>query len=330
VGPRVAESQRTMAAPIPVPPADGRRTWPSDAVPALLSALTFGASVPVGEHVFRGVGRWFAAGWLYASAGLALAFLLTVRGLASPRATTPGAARRAPLALVAATVCGACLAPYALLRGLESIPKQSASLLLNLETAMTPAIAVWLFRERLSPRRWGGVALVIAGGVVCAIATGAALAGSAAAGAAWVALACVLWAVDSNLGRLLVHREPLAVARDKGLLGGAISLGIAAAAGETAPSTSVLAAGAAVGFVGFGVSVALYFESLRRTTTAVTGALFGTAPFAGVLVAWVAFGERPGTAFAVAVALCAAGVALLLAPVRCPRDVGAAPPVRGG
>jgi drug/metabolite transporter (DMT)-like permease len=66
--------------------------------------------------------------------------------------------------------------------------------------------------------------------------------------------------------------------------------------------------------VSYGISVALYLASLRRLPTATTGALFGVAPFVGVLVAWGVLGERPGPWFAVAAATAAVGVVLLARP----------------
>jgi drug/metabolite transporter (DMT)-like permease len=119
--------------------------------------------------------------------------------------------------------------------------------------------------------------------------------------------------VDSNLMRLLVHRAPLAVARDKGLVGGAFSLAVAAAVGGLSPlpSAGTLAAGAAIGALAYGVSVALYLESLRRIETATTGALFAIGPFVGALVAWAAFGERPSGWIVLAGLAMAAGVYLL-------------------
>jgi len=300
---------------IPEPLRPGRERRLADAVPALLAATLFGASIPALKHVFRGVDPWWATGWLYATAGVALAVGLAVARRGRPRPPPPDAAtrRRGRIALVLATLCGAVFATYAELRGLDELPAGAASLLLNLEGVFTPLIAVAFFKERLTRSRWAGVALVLAGGVVCALATASPADGrsGSVAGAVWIAVCCLAWAIDSNLMRLLVHRPPLEVARDKGLIGGAVGLAIAAAVGASIPSGKALASGAAIGVLAYGVSVALYMESLRRIETAVTGALFAIGPFVGALVSWIAFDERPGVLLIGSGAAMAAGVWLL-------------------
>jgi drug/metabolite transporter (DMT)-like permease len=310
-----------------------------DAVPALLAAVTFGIAAPASKHVFVGVGPWLSSGWMYSAAGVGLAVGLTppIRaflGRLVRRPVGPTAPRLDPApsrttvvvgrwALGVAALLSAVLAPYALLRGVAELSATVSSLLLNLEVTLTPLIAVVVFRERLSLSRWAGAALVVLGGVGCALAANVGCDGTGAgcidatgmptAGALWIALACLAWAVDSNLMRLLVHRAPFAVARDKALIGGAISLGIAAAVGQFTPlpAAGTLAAGAAVGLVSFGISVALYLQSLRRLETATTAALFGTAPFVGALVSCVALGERPSLSVLAAGAVMAVGAFLL-------------------
>src|SRR5207245_1792600 len=160
-------------------------------------------------RVFDGVGKWFAGGWLYLTAGVALAVGLAVfrrrlRAAAAPVTVEPATRRRGRRALLAATVAGAGVAPVAALRGLAARPAGVVSLLLNLEGVLTPLFAVVFFRERLSASRWAGAGLVVVGGVACAVATTRGMTGSGTtAGVLWIALSCVAWATDSNLMRLL-------------------------------------------------------------------------------------------------------------------------------
>jgi hypothetical protein len=69
----------------------------------------------------------------------------------------------------------------------------------------------------------------------------------------------------------------------------------------------VLAAGV-VGFLGYGVSLALFVLALRHLGTARTGAYFSTAPFVGAIVAVIALGEPVTVTLMAAAVLMAAGV----------------------
>lgn len=307
-----------LAYPSPVTAAPARLRRPADAVPGLLAAVAFGAGAPAAQRVYAGVGRWTAGAWIALASGMCFLVVTRLGGRAPPLAVgTPADHRRGRLALLASTALGPVLGAWCAMQGLARLTAHEASLLLNLETVFTPVLAVLVFRERLSPRRWAGAGCVVAGGAACAFAVGGGD-GASLAGAPWIVASCLCWSADSNLLRYLVHRDLLEVARDKGLLGGAAALVLAVVTGEAPPwpDGGTLAAGALVGVVSFGGALVGYLASVRRVGTATTGALFGTGPFVGVLVAWWVLGERPGLAFAGAAVAVAAGVALLVLPER--------------
>ncbi len=63
-----------------------------------------------------------------------------------------------------------------------------------------------------------------------------------------------------------------------------------------------------VGFLGYGVSLALFVRVLRDLGTARTGAYFSSAPFLGAAVSLMLFRERPTLLFGAGAALMAFGV----------------------
>jgi hypothetical protein len=67
-----------------------------------------------------------------------------------------------------------------------------------------------------------------------------------------------------------------------------------------------------VGFVGYGVSLALFVMALRDLGTARTGAYFSTAPFIGTAAAIIALGDPVTPQLLIAGALMAVGVWLHL------------------
>jgi drug/metabolite transporter (DMT)-like permease len=127
-----------------------------------------------------------------------------------------------------------------------------------------------------------------------------------------VAGACLCWALDNNLTRKISAGDPVRIACIKGLAAGAVNLCAAAAFGAAAPAPGSALAAAAVGFLGYGVSLALFVVALRLLGAARTGAYFATAPFIGAAASFAVLGERPDAPFWIAAALIAAGVALHL------------------
>lgn len=127
-----------------------------------------------------------------------------------------------------------------------------------------------------------------------------------------IAAACLAWAVDNNLSQRLSLRDPVAVARLKGLGAGACTLGLAAALGEPLPRGGIVAGALALGVVSYGVSVVLHLRAMRELGAARQAALFATAPFAGALLSVPILGERAGLPILAAFALMAAGVSLLV------------------
>ena len=69
---------------------------------------------------------------------------------------------------------------------------------------------------------------------------------------------------------------------------------------------------AALGFVGYGLSLVFFVLSLRHLGTARTGAYFAIAPFAGALISLIALGEAVGSYCWLAALLMALGVGLHL------------------
>ena len=205
--------------------------------------------------------------------------------------------------LIMVVLAGGVVGPLLLMVGLAATPASAASLLLNLEGVFTVGIA-WpssarmstcasapALRRFLSPRwscpgpetasgRWGSVAIVAA---------------------------CVAWGIDNNLTRNLSTADPVQLAVIKGLAAGTINVTIGLVLGSTWPSIGTIAATSMVGLVGYGISLVCFILALRHLGTARTGAYFSLAPFAGALIAILAFREPVTPTFLIAAGLMALG-----------------------
>ena len=269
---------------------------------ALISAALFGASTPAAKALLGSTNPAILAGLLYCGAGLGVAILRRLRRAWVPRPDAPEVAlsRKELPWLGGAIVAGGVLGPVLLMTGLTQTDAGTASLLLTLEGVATALMAWFIFHENFDRRIAAGMACLVAGAIVLSWSGQPTLPGLF--GPIAIAGACVAWGLDNNLTRKVSLADPLQIVELKGLIAGPVNLALGLSAGGHLPGFSVTAAAGVIGFLGYGVSLALFVLALRHLGTARTGAYFSTAPFLGTLVA-VVFLQEPLT-----VQLLAAGV----------------------
>lgn len=277
---------------------------------ALLAAVLFGVSTPLAKLLLANLSPILLAGTLYAGSGLGLGLWVLFRRLRKRAAVEAPLQRRDAPWLAGAVLSGGVAGPILLMVGLAQTPASSASLLLNLEGALTAAIAWCVFRENVDRRVFAGMLAIVIGGALLSWNP------LAAAGVPWGALgivgACLCWAIDNNLTRAVSGGDPVQIAAIKGGVAGVINISLALALGATLPSSTLLLVAGALGFAGYGVSLVLFVLALRGLGTARTGAYFSTAPFVGAALSLALLGEKPGELFWVAGVLMVLGVWLHL------------------
>ncbi|HUQ73715.1 MAG TPA: DMT family transporter [Burkholderiales bacterium] len=271
---------------------------------ALLSAALFGASTPLAKLLVGAVAPLALAGVLYLASGVGLGLWLLARRLRGiENAMLP--ARDWPW-LAGAVAAGGIVGPALLMYGLRRTDAASASLLLNLEAVFTAVLAWVAFRENLDKRIFVGMTAIVAGGVLLSWEQAPRAAGMA--GPLLIAGACLAWALDNNLTRRVSGGDAVTIAAIKGLVAGAVNLGLALAMGAYLPAPGALVLASIVGLFGYGISLVLFIVALRELGTARTGAYFSVAPFYGAALALLLLGERAGPAFWGAAGLMALGV----------------------
>jgi drug/metabolite transporter (DMT)-like permease len=272
---------------------------------ALASAVLFGASTPLAKTLVGEIAPWLLAGLLYLGSGCGLAIAaVAMRGREAPL-------RRADVPWLAAIVlAGGVAGPVFLMFGLAATPASSASLLLNLEGVLTLAIAWVVFRENVDVRIGAGAGAILLGAGILSWNGPAHQFGW---GSLAIAAACLAWAIDNNLTRKLSSADPVQVAMAKGLVAGAVNVALALSLGASWPAASAVLAAGAIGFLGYGVSLALFVLALRNLGTARTSAYFSLAPFVGAAIAIAFFGDAVTLVFIAAAGLMAVGLYLHLA-----------------
>ena len=252
---------------------------------ALLSAALFGASTPAAKVLLGAADPAVLAGLLYCGAGIGVAALRRIRRLAR----SDGATAEASLAsadipwLAGAIVAGGIVGPVLLMFGLSRTDATSASLLLTIEGVATALLAWFVFHENFDKRIALGMVCLVVGAVVLSWSGTPSLSGLI--GPLAIVGACIAWGLDNNLTRKVSLADPLQIVELKGLIAGPVNLLLGLWSGGALPTATPLLIAGVVGFIGYGVSLALFVRALRDLGTARTGAYFSTAPFIGALAA---------------------------------------------
>lgn len=269
---------------------------------AALAALLFGLVSVVAKG--SALAPLVQGGIAYLLAGLALA-----PALRGARVERTDRAKVVAMALV-----GGALAPALLFYGLQRTTALDASLLLTLEMVFTALLAAIFLRERVRGRALAGVALLFVAALLVAAASATQAGRSTLVGAALVGLAALGWGIDNTLSaRLVGTYKPQHLIAIKGLLGGATALLVAAALREpfvvSAPDAVRVAA---IGLLGIGASVVLFYHALRRIGATLASAIFLPASaLAGAFAAFLVLREPVSSLHGVGGLLLAMGLFLL-------------------
>jgi drug/metabolite transporter (DMT)-like permease len=251
---------------------------------ALLSAILFGASTPLVQHVGTHVSSWLTAALLYAGASVAgLLMRSTVTNEASLQ-------RQHWPRLLLMAFFGAVLGPVALAWGLQRTSGMGASLMLTFEAVFTAFLSFVLYKEHISRRVMLAIALLTLGGALLVF-DRAESGETQVLGLLAILVATLAWAIDNTLSHALADLDPGRVILAKATVGAVCSLMIASITGQAVLSLTSGAGLFLIGAFGYGLSLRFYLLAQRAFGAARTGSVFAAAPFIGAAVAfWL--GER--------------------------------------
>lgn len=279
---------------------------------ALLAAVLFGASTPLAKLSIQGIQPLMLAGLLYLGSGVGLMIAVSIIGIGQfKELKLSQLSRREASFFLGAIVFGGMIAPVLLMAGLTRVDGAIASLLLNLEGALTALIACVVFHETYGPRLVVGLLFIVGGGLILASTSQASFQGSLT-GILLIAGACVAWALDNNFTNQVRSIDAPILAGIKGLTAGLVNVSLALIIGQTFPTLAMTAFAATIGFVGYGLSLVFFILSLRRIGAARTSAYFSTAPFVGAAISLAFLHEPMHVRIGMAGALMAVGVYLHL------------------
>jgi len=274
---------------------------------AVLAAALYALNSPLSKLLLDYLPPTLMAGFLYLGAGMGMGIIALIRRAAKKEQNELKLTRN-ELPYTVAMVVLDIAAPIFLLMGLNATSAANASLLNNFEIVATALIALMIFKERISPRLWGGILFVV---LSCALLSFEDISSlQFSYGSLFVLLACVCWGFENNCTRKLSSKDPMQIVVIKGLGSGLGSLIIGLVLGEKISAVWSVFAVLGVGFVAYGLSIFFYVYAQRSLGAARTSAYYAIAPFIGALLSLIIFAEIPKYTFIIALVLMAIGAYL--------------------
>jgi drug/metabolite transporter (DMT)-like permease len=266
---------------------------------AVLAAACYGISSPVSKLLLVEIPPAFMAALLYLGAGIGMALLSLLRRRGKESREAQITRKEAPLVL--AVIALDILAPILLMTGLQMTNPANVSLLNNFEIVATSMLAMLFFREAVGGRMWIVIALITLASVLLSVEDIGHF--SFSLGSLLVILASLCWGLENNCTRLLSLKDPLQIVVVKGFGSGLGALTIALIAGAVRLDLLYIFFALLLGFFAYGLSIFLYISAQRSLGAARTSAYYAAAPFIGVGLSLVIYRQTVTFTFAIALAL---------------------------
>ena len=201
---------------------------------------------------------------------------------------------------------------------LEKLPASRAALIIALNPVITITISSVVLKERLSARRWAGVAIALAGvwivishGDIASIASA-----GIGAGELFMFAAVTSWALYTIIGRkVLAGLTPLAATNYAALWG---TLLLACVAAPEFPGLTMaqfdwrmMGALLYLGVCGTALAFVWYYTSVKKLGTAVTSTFNNLVPVFGVIISVLVLGEPLLTSMLIGGAIAIVGVMMV-------------------
>lgn len=250
----------------------------------LFAGLLFGIATPLSKIVLSEINSFQLAGLLYIGAALAfLPFILKHRKIEFISLKRIGKKRY----LAGVILFGGILGPIFLMIGLKSANAMSVSIWLNLELVATAILGVLFFKDHIDRYAAFGILLTLIAGIIITISETS----SGLFSAAFILLACISWGMDNHLSAVIDGVSPQTLTFIKGIFGGLTNLAIGMFLNNWQIQLHYIPFALVIGVLSYGISIVLYVSSAQNLGATRSQILFSTAPFWGILAAWILLGE---------------------------------------
>jgi drug/metabolite transporter (DMT)-like permease len=276
------------------------KTKPTAIFMAILAAALFGISSPISKLLLLEIPPALMAALLYLGAGFGMLAINIAKKLSKSEQIEARMTRK-EMPYVIGMIILDVAAPICLMIGLTMTTAASAALLNNFEIVATSIIALLIFQEAIGKRMWLAIVLITLASIMLSVEDLSSF--SLSLGSIFVIIACLCWGFENNCTRMLSLKDPLQIVVVKGFGSGVGSLIIALALKQYSSNLIYLLIALLLGFVAYGLSIYFYILAQRELGAARTSAYYAVAPFIGVLLSIIIFGQQITLSFVSALTL---------------------------
>jgi drug/metabolite transporter (DMT)-like permease len=250
----------------------------------LLAGLLFGVATPMSKIMLSQLNGFQLAGLLYIGAGLAfLPFIIKNRKNEFTALRQTGKKKH----LAGVILFGGILGPLFLMIGLKTANAMSVSIWLNMELVATAILGILIFKDHLDRYAIFGVILTLGAGIIISIQEP----NSGLISAFFILMACISWGFDNHLSAIIDGVSPQTITFVKGVFGGLTNLIIGMFLNGWQIQIHYIPIALLLGVFSYGISIVLYVTSAQNLGATRSQILFSTAPFWGIIAAWIFLGE---------------------------------------
>jgi drug/metabolite transporter (DMT)-like permease len=250
----------------------------------LLAGFLFGVATPLSKIILSQLNGFQLAGLLYVGAALTfIPFVIKHKKVEFIALKRSGKKKH----LIGIIVFGGILGPLFLMIGLKTANAMSVSIWLNMELIATAILGVLLFKDHLDRFAVIGVLLTLCAGIIISTQESA----SGFVSGLFILLACISWGFDNHLTAIIDGVSPQTITFLKGLFGGMTNLMIGMFLSGWQIQINYIPAALLIGIFSYGISIVLYVTSAQNLGATRSQILFSSAPFWGILTAFLFLGE---------------------------------------
>lgn len=275
---------------------------------AVLAAAFYAISMPFSKLLLEKINPTFMASFLYFGAGIGIGIIYLLGK--SRRKHSEEKLTKKELPYTIGMIALDIAAPVFLMVGLTSATSSNASLLNNFEIVATSIIALFLFKEVISPRLSVAIVLITLSSMLLSFEDMSSLQFSY--GSICILAAAVCWGVENNCTRKISSKSTFQIVILKGIFSGFGSFIVALIQDERLPQVLYVAYAMLLGFVAYGLSIFLYVRAQKELGAAKTSAFYAIAPFIGVLLSFVTLKESINEYYLLALFIMLSGSAMVV------------------
>ncbi len=275
-------------------------------VSAVMAAVCYSINIPISKILLESVPECMMAGFLYLGAGLSIGLLSLLGG----RKKAGEKLSSSDMPYVAGMVVLDIAAPVLLMLGLGHTPASLATLVNNFEIVATSLIAALFFRERITRRGWGAIALISLSTTVLTVSFDGSMTFSPSL--LLVLAATVCWGLENNCTRMISGKDTYEIVFIKGIFSGLGSVAVALIAGESFPELKYILYVLLLGSVAYGLSIFLYIRAQNGIGASRTSSFYAVNPFLGSILSFFILRESVSAKYFIALLIMIGGTALMV------------------